>query len=778
MAEIEKAIEEEVITPDAEEVDIEIEGEEPTTVDEAISASDEFFKNLAEDMGDDVLQRMSNQLLDDYKKDRVSRTDWETSYTSNLDLLGIKHITMTRPFKGSASVTHPLLSEAVTQFQAQAYKELLPSSGPVRARVLGAEDDLKVNQAQRVQDFMNYMITEEMEEYTPEFDQLLFYLALAGSAFKKVYYDEVMQRAVSKFVPAEDLVVPYYASDLMECERITHVIKMGENEILKKQAGGFYREVELKPTAAGPTEIEKKYQELEGVTPSTDKQYSYSVLEMHIDLNLEEFENNNSEKEVKVPYIVTIDEGSGEILSIYRNYDMADETKKRKEYFVHFKFLPGLGFYGFGLTHMIGGLSRTATQALRQLLDAGTLSNLPAGFKSRGIRIRDDDQPFQPGEFRDVDAPGGNIKDQFQILPFKEPSATLYQLMGFVVDAGQKFAAITNMDVGGDAQNRAVGTTVALLERGSRVMSAIHKRCYYSMRREFRLLSKVFGTYLPPIYPYSVYGADQAVKQTDFDDRVDIIPVADPNIMSMAQRVTLANENLKIAMSNPQMHNLREAYRRVYEALGTQDIDQLLIPQEKPIAKDPATENMEAIMQKPLRAFPTQDHDAHIAAHVAFMQTRMVQINPQVYSALQAHISEHVSLKAQGEVGMMIQEDPNMQQMMEQDPEGAEIRVASMIARMVAEITTQFAQSEAMGQQKDPLVALKERELDLKAVDIQRKAEQDMNGNEIRENEIDERIDLEKMKLENNEDQAAERIKVAREKIEIQRKRALQQGRK
>ena len=771
MAEIDKAIEEEVVTPDSEEVDIEVEGEEPTTVEEAVNETEEFFKNLAEDMSDETLQRMSNQLLDDYKKDRVSRKDWETSYTNNLDLLGIKHTEMTRPFKGSASVTHPLLSEAVTSFQAQAYKELLPSQGPVRTRVLGMEDNEKINQAQRVQDFMNYMITEEMEEYTPEFDQLLFYLALAGSAFKKVYYDEVMQRAVSKFIPAEDLVVPYYTTDLMECERITHVIKMGENEILKKQAAGFYRDVELKPTSKGPTEIEKKYQELEGVTPSTDKQYSYSVLEMHVDCNLDEFENTNSEKEVKIPYIISIDEGSGEVLSIYRNYDMTDETKKRKEYFVHFKFLPGLGFYGFGLTHMIGGLSRTATQSLRQLLDAGTLSNLPAGFKSRGIRIRDDDQPFQPGEFRDVDAPGGNIKDQFQILPFKEPSATLYQLMGFVVQAGQKFAAITNMDTGNDLQNREVGTTVSLLERGSRVMSAIHKRCYYSMRREFRLLSKVFSTYLPPIYPYSVYGADQAVKQTDFDDRVDVIPVADPNIMSMAQRVTLANENLKIAMSNPMMHNLREAYRRVYEALGTQDIDQLLIPQEKPMPKDPATENMESIMQKPLKAFPQQDHDAHIAAHVAFMQTRMVQINPQVYSALQAHISEHVSLKAQGEVGAMVQEDPNLQQMLQQDPEAAQIRMESMIAQRVAEITTQLAQGEAMGQQKDPLVALKERELDLKAVDLQRKAEQDMTLNEIRENEIDERLDIEKMKLENNEDQAAERIRIADEKLDLARKK-------
>ena len=771
MAEIDKVIEEAVETPTSEEVDIEVEGEEPTTVEEAVNETEEFFKNLAEDMSDETLQRMSNQLLDDYKKDRVSRKDWETSYTNNLDLLGIKHTEMTRPFKGSASVTHPLLSEAVTSFQAQAYKELLPSQGPVRTRVLGMEDNEKINQAQRVQDFMNYMITEEMEEYTPEFDQLLFYLALAGSAFKKVYYDEVMQRAVSKFVPAEDLVVPYYTTDLMECERITHVIKMGENEILKKQAAGFYRDVELKPTSSGPTEIQKKYQELEGVTPSTDKQYSYSVLEMHVDCNLDEFENTNSEKEVKVPYIISIDEGSGEVLSIYRNYDMTDETKKRKEYFVHFKFLPGLGFYGFGLTHMIGGLSRTATQSLRQLLDAGTLSNLPAGFKSRGIRIRDDDQPFQPGEFRDVDAPGGNIKDQFQILPFKEPSATLYQLMGFVVQAGQKFAAITNMDTGNDMQNRAVGTTVSLLERGSRVMSAIHKRCYYSMRREFRLLSKVFATYLPPIYPYSVYGADQAVKQTDFDDRVDVIPVADPNIMSMAQRVTLANENLKIALSNPMMHNLREAYRRVYEALGTQDIDQLLIPQEKPMPKDPATENMEALFMKPLKAFPTQDHDAHIAAHASFIATRMVQINPQVYSALQAHISEHVSMKAQGEVGAMIQNDPQMQQMLQQDPQAAEIRVAAMIAQRVAEITTELAKGEAMGQQKDPLVALKERELDLKAIDIQRRADQDMNSNEIRENEIDEKLDIEKMKLENNEDQAAERIRIADEKLEIARRK-------
>ena len=770
MADVDKAFAlEEEISPEGvteEEVEVSVEGdEEEVTKEEVINTVEDFHSNLAEDLSDNVLQRMANQLLDDYQKDRISRKDWETSYTNNLDLLGLNNKERTRPFRGSASVTHPLLAEAVTQFQAQAYKELLPSSGPVRTRVLGVEDEAKTNQAERVQDFMNYMITEEMEEYTPEFDQLLFYLALAGSAFKKVYYDEIMERAVSKFIPAEDLVVPYYATDLLECERITHVVKMGENEILKKQAAGFYRDVELKPTASGPTQIQKKYQELEGVTPSGDRQYTYQVLEMHVDLNLEEFETQKQEKEVKIPYIVTLDEGSSKVLSIYRNYAMDDDTRKRKEYFVHFKFLPGLGFYGFGLTHMIGGLSRSATQSLRQLLDAGTLSNLPAGFKSRGIRIRDDDQPFQPGEFRDVDAPGGNIKDQFQILPFKEPSATLYQLMGFVVDAGQKFAAITNMDVGNDMQNRSVGTTVSLLERGSRVMSAIHKRCYYSMRREFRLLSKVFGEYLPPVYPYSVYGADQAVKQTDFDNRVDVIPVADPNIMSMAQRVTLANENLKIAMSNPLMHNLREAYRRVYEALGTPDIDQLLVPLEKPIPKDPATENKDALIQKPLQAFPDQDHQAHITAHRAFMSTRMIQVNPQVAGALQAHLSEHVSMLAGQQVGVMIAEDPMMQQKLQMDPEGAKVQINAMIAQKVAQLTMELAQSEAMGQQQDPLVALKQQELDIKALDLQRKSDQDMMSNEIREDEVEEKLDMEKMKLESSEDQAAERIRIADQKL-------------
>jgi hypothetical protein len=728
MAEVDNNNELPVEEVESEEVDVELPEDVQDQVEELGAAIDEqvaFYDNLAEDMDERTLGRMASQLVEDYRKDKVSRSDWEKTYTQGLELLGFKYSDQTRPFAGASGVTHPLLAEAVTQFQAQAYKELLPSDGPVRTQVVGAETPDIKQQAERVEDFMNYMLMEKMEEYTPDFDQLLFYLPLAGSAFKKIYYDGLKQRAVSKFVPAEDLVVPYYATDLMDCERIVHLVKMSENDILKKQKSGFYRDVELLQKSTQQNTIQDKLNELEGVKPTADMETQFNILEMHVDLSLEDFEKDGrpkpDEKEVKVPYIVTIDEGSQEILSIYRNYAPDDELKKRKEYFVHFKFLPGLGFYGFGLIHMIGGLSRSATTALRQLLDAGTLANLPAGFKSRGIRIRDDDQPFQPGEFRDVDAPGGNIRDQFQLLPFREPSQTLFQLMGFCVQAGQRFAAIADMQMGEDSQNRAVGTTIALLERGSRVMSAIHKRCYYAMRQEFRLLAKVFADYLPPVYPYSVYNADRAVKVADFDDRVDVIPVADPNIMSMAQRVTLANENLKIAISAPQMHNLREAYSRVYEALGTKNIDSLLYPDKQPTPEDPGTENAKALKMELLKAFPDQDHDAHITAHGTFIQSRMVQMNPMVYALLQGHISDHIAMQAHGEVGALIQQDPEMQAMNQQDPDGFQVVFNSMVAKRVAELTKMLIEAEG-GPQQDPLVALKQRELDLKALDIQRRA--------------------------------------------------------
>ena len=758
--------EEENLEEQVEPVDVAV--EEPTDEpmqEEAPPQEDNFYKNLAEDMDDSVLTSISSDLISEFKKDKESRGDWEKSYISGLDLLGFKYRDEGQPFKGASGVTHPLLSEAVTQFQAQAYKELLPPDGPVRTQVLGDMSKEKEDQASRVKEFMNYMLMDKMEEYTPEFDQLLFYLPLAGSAFKKIYYDETRARAVSKFVPAEDLVVPYYASDLMDCERITHVIKMTENDVLKKQKGGFYRDVELMPTQE-ESEVSEKYNEMEGITSQGPRDYQFNILEMHVDLDLEEYENPNADKNIKVPYIVTIDEGSQEVLSIYRNFKPDDEMLNRNEYFVHYKFLPGLGFYGFGLIHMIGGLSKTATSALRQLLDAGTLSNLPAGFKSRGIRIRDDEQPFQPGEFRDVDAPGGNIKDQFQILPFKEPSNVLFQLLGFVVQAGQRFAAIADMAVGNDAQNRAVGTTIALLERGSRVMSAIHKRCYYSMRQEFRLLAKVFGTYLPPIYPYSVYGGNRLIKIADFSDEVDVIPVADPNIFSMAQRVTLAQTQLQIAQSAPQLHNIREAYRRVYESLGTKQVDNLLKPEKPPIPKDPAIENAEALRTQVPTAFPQQNHDAHIISHAAFIKTRMVQINPVVYALLQAHISEHISMKARAQVvAMMGEERPELLELQKTNPALFQIEFDSMVSLRVMALTQELQQAEEMTEKGDPLVELKQRELDLRAMDMQRKSGEFMTEEQRKASEFEQRIDLDKMKREDSEDASKERIRIADEKL-------------
>ena len=758
-----------------EEKDVDIEIESPTDEmdmeQETPESPEDFYKNLAEDMDDRVLARMANALVQDYRQDKVSREDWEQTYTQGLDLLGFKYQDQTRPFQGASGVTHPLLAESVTQFQAQAYKELLPPEGPVRTQIVGAATPEIEQQAERVQDFMNYMLMEKMEEYTPEFDQLLFYLPISGSTFKKIYYDEIMQRAVAKFVPAQDLVVPYYATDLKDCERITHIIKMSDNEVLKKQKAGFYRDVELSVKKPEESSLKQKLDDIEGVKPSGDTEFQHNILEMHVDLDLSEYENTaseNKDRNIKVPYIVSIDEGSQEILSIYRNYSPDDELKTRKEYFVHYKFLPGLGFYGFGLFHMIGGLSRTATSALRQLLDAGTLANLPAGFKSRGIRIRDDDQPFQPGEFRDVDAPGGNIKDQFQILPFKEPSPTLFQLLGFVVNAGQRFASIADMQLGEDVANRAVGTTIALLERGSRVMSAIHKRIYYTMKQEFKLLAGVFADYLPPIYPYAVYGADRLVKVQDFDDRVDVIPVADPNIFSMAQRFTLAQTQLQIAQTNPQMHDLREAYRRVYEAIGVRQIDLLMPPPPQPQPQDPAVENSRALKMELLNVFPDQDHDAHITAHASFMQSRMVQVNPMVYALLQGHISEHISYKAQGEIGALVAESEQMTTMSQQDPAGFQIQFSALVAKRVAELTAQLIQAEGGTQQVDPLVALKQRELDLKAMDIQRRAQENQQDMVRKETELEERIDIERMKLENQEEQAKERMKVAQNKLKLQ----------
>ena len=743
-----------------------VEGQEPVVED----LEEEFSANLADGMDERILKSLGSELLSEYKKDKTSRKDWEDAYIKGLDLLGTNYTEQSKPFKGASGVTHPLLAESVTQFQASAYKELLPSDGPVRTSIVGLRTPATEQQAQRVKEYMNYLLMEKMEDYTTDMDQMLFYLPLSGSTFKKVYFDEFLQRPCSKFIPAEDLVVPYYASDLKDAGRITHVIKMTENDINKKMAAGFYRDLDLPKPQQKKDEVQDAINKLDGMK-DTYSDYIYNILEMHVDLNLDDYENfdNKIKKGIKIPYIVTLDEGSGEILSIYRNYKPDDANYTRIEYFVHYKFLPGLGFYGFGLIHMIGGLSRAATIALRQLIDAGTLKNLPAGFKSRGLRVRDDDQPIQPGEFRDVDAPGGNIRDQFFQLPFTEPSPTLFQLLGFVVQAGTKFAQITDLSTGNDTQNRAVGTTIALMERGSRVMTGVHKRCYYAMRLEFKILARLCGEYLPPEYPYDVYGANRMIKQLDFDNRVDILPVADPNIMSMAQRVTLAQTQLQIAQSNPQLHNIYEAYRRVYEALGTKQIDTLMKPAPKPPQPlDPAKENARALQMQLLTAFEFQDHDAHIAAHTTFMASRMVQINPMVYANLQAHVSDHISFKAQKEVKEQFAQDQNLLSLQQTDPQQFQFAFDNAVATAVAEITESLVVGEMQAQanKQDPLVRIKQQEVDLRAMDMQRK-ENEVRFKQDQENQRQaNKLNLEYDRLAQQDEQSDKRLDIAERKLQ------------
>ena len=717
---------------------------------------EDHYANLAEFLPDDVLESLASDLNSKYTDYSMSRKDWEKTYTQGLDLLGFKYDQRTEPFQGASGATHPVLAEAVTQFQSLAYKELLPSDGPVRSQILGLQTPDKVQQADRVKDFMNYQIMDQMKEYEPEFDSMLFHLPLAGSTFKKVYFDEVEGRAVSKFVPADDLVVPYTATSLDDAEAIIHKVKISENELRKQQVAGFYRDIDLAAPQDKESEVDRKERELEGVSKSKNDDL-YTLLECHVNLDLEGFEDEDPQtgepSGIKVPYIVTLAEGSREILSIKRNYEIGDVKKNKIQYFVHFKFLPGLGFYGFGLIHMIGGLSRTATAALRQLLDAGTLSNLPAGFKMRGIRIRDDAQSIQPGEFRDVDAPGGNLKDSFMMLPFKEPSQTLLQLMGVVVGAGQRFASIADLQVGDGNQQAAVGTTVALLERGSRTMSAIHKRIYSALKTEFRLMARVFKLYLPQEYPYDVVGGQKMIKQSDFDDRVDILPVADPNIFSQTQRISLAQTELQLATSNPQMHNMYAAYRNMYEALGVKNIDSVLIKPMQPTPKDPALEHIDALGGKQFQAFPGQDHRAHITAHLNFMATNIARNNPMVMASLEKNIFEHISLMAQEQIELEFRDElvqlQQMQQMAQQNPQigqqammmqqKIEARKAQLIAEMMEEfmneekkITSQF--------DNDPIAKLRSRELDLRAMENDRKAK-----------DADERFNLDKMRTMMNQ---------------------------
>ena len=703
----------------APEIEIVAEGDGGVTVDfdpsDMRGDSDDFYANLAEEIPDRELSAIASDLLGAYDSNRASRQEWEDTYKNGLELLGFNYEERTTPFRGASGVTHPLLAEAATQFQAQAFNELLPSSGPVRTVVLGKDTREKQDQAKRVKQFMNYYITNVMEDYTPDMDQMLFYLPLAGSTFKKVYYDEGLGRAISKFVPAENLVVPYDTADLDSCPNITQVVRMDLNDLRKKQIAGVYLDIDVIPSQGEVTGVRDEIDRIDGFEPN-QIDYDCTLLECHVDLDLSGYEELDDEGEatgIKVPYIVTISQDNGQILSIRRNYAEDDERKRKINYFVHYKFLPGFGFYGLGLIHTIGGLARSATSSLRQLIDAGTLSNLPAGFKARGLRIRDDDDPLQPGEFRDVDAPGGAIRDSLMPLPFKGPDQTLFNLLGFVVQAGQRFATITDMKVGDGNQDAAVGTTIAMLEQGSRVMSAVHKRLHYAMRLEFKILARVMSESLPQEYPYSVAGDDSSVMAKDFDDRVDIVPVSNPNVFSQAQRIALAQTKLQLAGAAPELHNMHEIYRDMYEALGVTDVERIMqaLPDSEPRPTDPAQENINALDAIQLNAFTGQDHQSHIMAHLVFGASPMVAQMAPVAISLQKHIMEHV--KVQAEEQAMAQ----MQQVQGGDEGQMEMQYQAMVAQLIAQGMQQVKEmsGQLTGQGPDPLIQLKEKELEIKA---------------------------------------------------------------
>ena len=732
-------------------------------------------ENLAEQLSDGDLSTIARELSDAYEGDKESRSDWSSTYAEGLELLGMQYEDRTNPFPGASGVSHPLLAESVTQFQAQSYKELFPAGGPVKTQIMGMTNPQVEAQSQRVKEFMNFQLTHVMEEYEPELDQMLFHLPLSGSAFRKIYFDNTLGRPVSKFVSSEDLVVPYSATDLHTCSRITHVVKMMSNDLRKFQVSGFYRDIEVgEPSSDDPSEVQDKIDELDGKQRTYTKDDVYTLLEMHVDLDLPGFEDANEAGEetgIRLPYIVTIEDNSNQILSIRRNWNETDPLKIKKQYFVHYKFLPGLGFYGFGLIHMLGGLTKTATSVLRQLIDAGTLVNLPAGFKARGLRIRDDDQPLVPGEFRDVDAPAGDLRASLMTLPYKEPSGTLFNLLGFVIDSGKSFAAVADMKLGEGNEVNPVGTTMALLERGMKVMSAIHKRMHMAQGKEFKLLAKLFAETLPPVYPYQIVGGNQAVKAQDFDARIDVIPVSDPNIFSVTQRVTLAQQQLQLAQAAPQMHNVHEAYRRMYEAMGVQNIDAILMQPQQPQPKNPATENAEILAGMPAQAFQGQNHDAHIEAHFAVMNSSVVKASAVVMANLQAHIMQHISLKAQEEIQAEVQKQmqampPEQQQMMQQQ---MMIEMQARVAERESELIAEFvAEYEALLKNSggDPLLDFKREELDVKQQDMMRKAQEANERLGLEKKRIDDKKDVDRAKIDQQKDAVAIRSAIATEKLE------------
>ena len=750
-----------------------------------------FDANLAEYLDDYVLGSISKKLINDVENDKESRKEWMKTYTDGLKYLGMRFDEQrSQPFEGSSGVIHPILAESVTQFQAQAYKELLPAQGPVKTQIVGQRDANTEMQAERVAEFMNYYIMNEMPEYDPELDQLLFYLPLSGSAFKKVYYDASIRRPVSKFVPSEDLLVPYEATDLLSAERVTHIVSMSNNEVRKLQLSGFYADIELTGSEVETRDtVTEEIDKIQGVEPEYNNDEQRRLYEIHTVAEIEGFEDideNGEPTGLKLPYIITIDESSQKVLSVRRNYEPNDPIKNKINYFVQYKFLPGLGFYGLGLSHMIGGLSKATTSILRQLIDAGTLSNLPAGFKARGIRIRDEASPLQPGEFRDIDAPGGALRDALMPLPYKEPSGVLFSLLGLLVDSGKRFASIADMNIGDSNAAMPVGTTVALLEKGTKVMSAIHKRLHYSQRTEFKILARVFGEFLPPVYPYETGSGSKEIKLEDFSKKVDVIPVSDPNIFSMSQRVVMAQELLTMVQSNPEIHGpqgIYEAYYRMYSALGVDNIEALLLPPQdmtpKPV--DAGIENSGLLQGIPANAFAEQNHEAHIEAHKSLFLTQGVQMNPQLQSVIIAHVMQHLQFlanqiaeqqmppEAQQQIQQMMQQaqtlDPQSQMMVQQQVQGI---IESMSSPILAQLSSEFLASIQPPPQQDPLVAIRQQELGLRDKEIELKNQQFASKEQQDAMETSAELQLQQQKADQQAMNASEKNDIAKERLRQQ----------
>tara|TARA_R100001143_G_scaffold44311_1_gene39652 strand:- start:1343 stop:3814 length:2472 start_codon:yes stop_codon:yes gene_type:complete len=705
---------------------------------QAFEEDGDFFANLADQMSDDSLKLLASELVSQYQGDRDSRSEWEETYIKGLDQLGLKIEDRTLPWPGACGVFHPMLTEAVVRFQSQAITEIFPANGPVKTKILGTNNKEKEKQSQRVQDYMNYLLTDRMTEYRTETEKLLFSLPLAGSAFRKVYYDPNMGRPCAIFVPAEDFIVSYGANDLVMAERATHIMKKTSNDVRKLQVSGFYRDIDLPDPSPDPDDIRKKYDELTGDSATYDFDNRYTLLEMMVNLDLEGFEDADESGEptgIALPYVVTIDISSTEILSIRRNWYEDDENRMMRQHFAHYQYLPGIGFYGFGLVHLIGGLAKSATSLLRQLVDAGTLSNLPGGLKSRGLRIKGDDTPIMPGEFRDVDIPGGAIRDNITFLPYKEPSATLYQLLGNIVEEGRRFTSASDMNVADMNSEAPVGTTLAILERAMKVMSAIQSRLHASMKQEFNILVNVIKDFTAPEYPYDVE-PDAQIKTEDFDNRVDVLPVSDPNAATMSQRIMQYQAALQLAQQSPQIYNLPELHRQMLDTLGIRDADKIIPLDDNIKPSDPVSENMNMINGEPVKAFEYQDHEAHIRVHMSAIQdpelAQMGANNPQgmqlLQAALESHVREHLAFQYRDEIEMEL--GTELPPLGEPLPEDIEKRLSSLVAdaaeRLLQKHQKEIQQQQAQEQLQDPLVQAKTRELDIKEAEVQRKSQADM----------------------------------------------------